>query len=173
MADAAELRAALRRGFASAVRQLGLALELIAEDVLGEEDEAIDWVAAGPDGRAWVVLLDPATSPAGMLERGLAQRAWIEARIPDWRQLAPTLALRDGLAPGVLLVAREHGRCVRVAAREAAGESVLLASWRGEASAPELALIDAPARARQRPSLPAPRLASVFRSGLTDADLAS
>src|SRR6185295_17170506 len=71
MADAAELRAALRRGFATSVRQLGLALELIAEDVLGEADEPIDWIAAGPDGRVWVVLLETGAGPAGMVERGL------------------------------------------------------------------------------------------------------
>ena len=108
-----------------------------------------------------------------MLERGLVQRAWVEARIPDWRQLAPTLALRPGLAPGVLLVARDHARSTRIAAREAAGDAVLLARWRGEASAPALELVDAPPRPRQRPAVPAPRLASVFRTGLTDADLAS
>jgi hypothetical protein len=172
MADAAELRAALRRGFAAGVRQLGLAFELIAEDVLGEDDEPIDWIAAGPDGRAWVVLLETGASPLGMLERGLVHRAWVEARVPDWRQLAPTLALRPGLAPGVLLVAADHPRSARIAAREAAADAVLLATWRGDPAAPALALVDAPLRPRQRPATPAPRLASVFRTGLTDADLA-
>lgn len=173
MADAVELRAELRRGFATSMRQLGLALELIAEDVLGEADEPIDWIAAGPDGRVWVVLLETGADAVGMIERGLVQRAWVEARVPDWRQLAPSLALRAGLAPGVLLVAREHGRSARIAAREAMGDAVMLAQWSGHAVEPLLALLDAPPRARQRPSLPAPRLASVFRTGLSDADLAS
>ena len=173
MADAPELRATLRRGFATGMRQLGLALELIAEDVLGEDDEPIDWIAAAPDGRAWVILLETGPSPPGMVERGLVQRAWVETRVPDWRQLAPTLALRAGLAPGILLVAPEHARSARIAAREAAGDAVLLALWSGDAVEPVLALVDPPTRVRQRPALPAPRLASVFRTGLCDADLAS
>jgi hypothetical protein len=172
MADAADPRTALRRGFAAGVRQLGLALELVAEDVLADEDEPIDWIAAAPDGRAWVVLLADGPAPAGMLERALVQRAWVEARVPDWQQLAPTLALRSGLAPGVLLVASDYDRGLRIAAREASGDGVLLARWSGDASEPALALIDVPPRPRRRPALPAPRLVSVFRTGLTDADLA-
>ena len=172
MPEPADLRAALRRGFASGVRQLGLALELVAEDVLAEDDEPIDWIAAAPDGRAWVVLLAAGPAPIGMLERALVQRAWVEARVPDWRQLAPTLALRSGLGPGVLLVASDYDRGLRVAAREAVGDGILLARWTGDATEPALALIDPPPRARRRPALPAPRLVSVFRTGLTDADLA-
>jgi hypothetical protein len=173
MADPADLRTALRRGFAAGVRQLGLALELVAEDVLADEDEPIDWIAAAPDGRAWLVLLATGAAPPGMLERALVQRAWVEARVPDWRQLAPTLALRAGLAPGVLLVACEWPRGLRVAAREAAGDGVLLASWSGDVAEPVLALVDESPRPRRRPATPAPRLVSVFRTGLTDADLAS
>jgi hypothetical protein len=173
MADGPDLRAVLRRGFAAGVRQLGLALELVAEDVLADEDEPIDWIAAAPDGRAWVVLLATGAAPAGLLERALVQRAWVEARVPDWRQLAPTIALRTGLAPGVLLVARDYERVLRVAAREVAADGVLLARWSGDAAEPALALVDAPPRPRERPTLPAPRLVSVFRTGLTDADLAS
>ena len=103
MADASELRSALRRGFAANLRRLGLALELLAEDVVGDEDASIDWIAASPEGRAWLVVIEPDVAGAALLETALVQRAWVEARIPDWRQLAPNLALREGLAPRLLL----------------------------------------------------------------------
>lgn len=173
MVETGDPRATLRRGFATSLRQLRLALELIAEDVVGEEDARIDWIAAGPDGRAWIVLLEHGRADATLLERGLVQRAWVEARVADWRQLAPSLALRDGLTPGVLLVAAEHDRSTRIAAREAAGDAIRVVRWDGDPERPALAVVDPPARARQKPLHAAPQLRSVFRTGLTDADLAS
>jgi hypothetical protein len=172
MVETGDPRATFRRGFAASLRQLRLALELIAEDVVGEEDARIDWIAAGPDGRAWIVLLEHGRADATLLERGLVQRAWVEARVADWRQLAPSLALRDGLTPGVLLVAAEHDRSTRVAAREA-GDAIRVVRWEGDPERPVLAVLEPPPRARQKPSHAAPQLRSVFRTGLTDADLAS
>lgn len=173
MAESGDPGAALRRGFAACMGQLGLALELLAEDVVGDEDARIDWIASAPDGRAFVVLVEPDAAEPALLERGLVQRAWVEARIPDWRQLAPGLALREGLTPGLVLVARDHGRRARIAAREAGGDTIRLVCWDGDPERPALSLLEAPARARPRQSMTAPRLHSVFRSGLSDTDLAS
>ncbi len=165
-------RALLRRGFATSLRRLGLALELLAEDVVGDGDAPIDWIASSPEGRAWLVLIEPETAGPALLGTGLVQRAWVEARIPDWRQLAPGLPLRDGLVPGLLLVAREHPREARIAAREA-GDAIRCVRWDGDPQAPDLFLLEAPPRSRHRAAKPAAPLRSIFRTGLTDADLAN
>ena len=177
MAEAGEAQGALRRALASSLGQLGAPLQCLAEDVLGEEDGVIDWVAAGPDGRAFVVLVAEGCGGGALLEAGLVQRAWVRARIADWRKLAPDLALRADLAPRVLLIARDFARSTRIAAREAAGAGgeIWLARW---SAAPgmgriEIARIDAErAAAREVAPPPAQRATSRFRTGLRDADFA-
>ena len=173
MSDAAGLHATLRRGFAASLRQLGVALELIAEDVVGDDDARIDWIASGPEGRAWLVLLATGAADGSLLVRGLVQRAWVEARIPDWRQLAPGLALREGLTPGLVLVASEHARSARIAAREVGADAVRHVTWAGAPERPSLSALEPPPRPRERHAEAPARLRSVFRTGLTDADLAS
>jgi hypothetical protein len=164
-------RAELRRRFAARLHDVGLALELLAEDVLGDEDQPIDWIAAAPDGRAWLVLID--TSEGSLVERALVQRAWVSARIPDWRQLAPSLGLRDGLVPGVLLVASAASRALRVAVREAFGDGGRLVEWSARRDAVSLRTAAAPPLARSIGVPDAAPLRSAFRTGLTDADLAN
>jgi hypothetical protein len=173
MSDRDAARRALRRSLAPQLARLGTSLELVVEDALGEEDASIDWVAAAPDGRAWVVLVEPATGGASLLEQALAQRAWVRARIPDWSQLAPRLGLRTDLVPRALLIARDFERTTRIAAREL-GEAGVLARWTGDERAAALESLAVPPPPRERAPLGAGRaLSSVFRSGLTDADLAN
>jgi len=165
-------REALRRALASRLASLGTALELVAEDVAGEEDASIDWVAAAPDGRPWLVLVEPGVGGAALLEQGLVQRSWVATRVPDWCKLAPSLRLRADLPPRVLLVARDFERTTRIAAREAAGEAVALVRWSGEPGAPALEALAGPSRpARPTPAPPVRTVASVFRSGLREVDL--
>jgi hypothetical protein len=174
MPDRDAARRALRSGLAAQLARIGTSLELVAEDVIGEEDAPIDWIASAPDGRAWIVLVEPATGDGRMLEQALVQCAWVQARIRDWIQLAPSLGLRAELVPRALLIARDFGRVTRIAARLAAGEDVLLARWSGDQRAPALDVLEPPARRSRGTPGASPRpLVSVFRSGLTDTDLAS
>jgi hypothetical protein len=163
----------LRRAIAPRLGQLGTPLEVIAEEVLGEEDGVIDWVAAAPDGRAFVVLVANRCGDAALLQAGLVQRAWVEARIPDWRKLSPTLAVREESHARVLLIAREFERATRIAAREAAGASIVLARWRRAGTTGEVDLERVEpepriARDRHEPARRPP--VSAFRTGLRDAD---
>lgn len=176
MAEADDARRALRRALAPRLAQLGAPLEVIAEDVLGEEDGVIDWVAAGPDGRATVVLVADGTGDAALLQAALAQRAWVAARIADWRKLAPGLALRAELAPRALLIARDFARSTRIAAREAAGTEIVLARWSATPGTGQIELARADGeRAATRDSEPAParRALSAFRTSLSDTDFAN
>ena len=172
MTEANDEQRALRRAIAPRLGQLGTPLELIAEDVLGEEDGVIDWVAAAPDGRAFVVLVANRTGDAALLQAGLVQRAWVEARIPDWRKLAPTLAVREEPPARVLLIARDFDRATRIAAREAAGAAIVLARWRLAGTTGEVDLERVLPECRVARDLPAParKAASAFRTGLRDAD---
>ena len=168
--------AALRRELRSRLGLLGTPLQLLAEDVLGEEDERIDWVAAEPDGRLCVVLL--AHEPGGerLLASGLAQRAWMQARIPDWQQLVPGLGVRADLRPHLLLLAPDFSRVARRAAREADPDGLRLARYRWDRVGGEARLIIEPvdpiAPARPAPAPSTPPLVSVFRSGLAESDFA-
>ncbi len=166
---------ALRRALAARLGQLGTPLELIAEDVLGEEDGAIDWVAAAPDGRAFVVLIANGVGDATLLQAGLVQRAWVAARIADWRKLAPTLALRDEPPARALLIARDFDRATRIAAREAGAAAIVLARWRSIGATGQVELESvAPERSVARTvAAPAQRPSSVFRTGLREADFAN
>jgi len=172
MTEANDEQRALRRAIAPRLGQLGTPLELIAEDVLGEEDGVIDWVAAAPDGRAFVVLVANRTGDAALLQAGLVQRAWVEARISDWRKLAPTLAVREEPPARVLLIARDFDRATRIAAREAAGAAIVLARWRlaGTTGEIDLERVEPECRVARDQPAPARQAASAFRTGLRDAD---
>jgi hypothetical protein len=171
MSDREEARRALRGALAPQLARAGTPLSVIAEDVLGEEDGEIDWVAASPDGIAWVVLVEAGPGGAALLERGLVQRAWVGRRLRDWCKLAPGLPLRPDLPTRALLIARDFPRSTQLAAREAAGEEIALARWNGEPERPGLEPLPALPRPRREAEPSPTRLVSVFRSGLTDADL--
>ena len=175
MSEPTPERSALRRELRSRLGQLGVSLQLLAEGVLGEEDEPIDWVAALPDGRAVVGLLAPEAGDGALLARGLGQRAWVQARLPDWQQIAPGLVLRPEARPLLLLVASDFPRAVRIAVREADPDGIRMVryAWRAGRRGTELALeaVEAPPRPipGEPPAAP-PRLASTFRSGLSEQD---
>lgn len=172
MSERESARRALRVGLAAQLGRAGTPLVVIAEDLIGEEDGGIDWVAASPDGVAWVVLVDPQIGGAALLEQGLVQRAWVGHRLRDWCKLAPSLPLRPDLPARVLLIARDFERSTLLAAREAAGEEIWLARWSGDPARPALERHPAPPRPARESEPPVARIASVFRSGLRDADLA-
>ncbi len=165
-------RVGLRERLRAGLAELGPPLRLIAEALCGEEEELIDWVAAEPDGRAVVGLLEPGEAGATLLTDGLTQRAWVAARLGDWLKLAPGLGLRPELRPRLLLVAADFGRRLRVAAREADAGGIWLVRFRdgaqGGVGLERLAASDPPAAAA--PPGDAPGSAG-FRTGLTDADL--
>ena len=166
-------RPALRRELRSQLGQLGVSLQLLAEGMLGEEDEPIDWLATLPDGRALVGMLGLGPGDGALLARGLAQRAWVQARLPDWQRLAPGLLVRPEARPILLLLAPEFPRAIRIAAREADAEGIRMVRyhWRSGRRGAELGLeaVEAPPRPAQAPDT-SPRIASAFRSGLSEHD---
>jgi hypothetical protein len=169
-------RAELRRRLRARLGDLGRPVRLLGEAILGAGDREIDWVGAESDGRAWLGLLAPGPGNARLLEEGLVQRAWLEARLSDWLQLAPGLGLRTDARPRLVLVASRFRHATRIAARESDGEGIRLAvfHFRG-GSAVALEGLAAPAGPRAQALAdvadPLP-LRSRFRTGLTDADLA-
>ncbi len=169
--------AALRRELRSRLGLLGTPLQVLAEGVLGEEDARIDWVAVEPDGRLWVALLGVEGGDQGLLALGLAQRAWIQARIADWRQLAPGLHARAELRPRLLLIAPDFSRVVQLAAREADPDGLRLARFRwvavsGGGACLSLEPLDPLPAPTPGPPAAATPLASIFRSTLEERDFA-
>jgi len=162
----------------------------IAEDILGEEAR-IDFAGLEPTGR--IVLVFVGDDDLALIGRSLAQSAWVEARIPDWIQLAPALGIRPGAGVRSLLVCPTFSNETRTAARAVGEHRIALAEirdLRGEAPAgvdlgtaatttplpvpPHPAA--GPASSVSRVDNPGPHGESpdptpTFRTGLTDADL--
>jgi hypothetical protein len=161
-------RRALRRALASGAERL----RVVAADVLGAETR-IDEVCVAPDGETLLVLHAEAGRDLELVARGLAQRAWVEARLADWLQLAPDLGIRPEAGVGVLLVCPAFGVEARAAAASAGGR-MRLATCHFEHEGSELRAWIAPVEPETpRPQLspPSPGPVAEFRTGLSDADL--
>jgi hypothetical protein len=162
-------RRALRRALASHWPEL----RVVAEDVLGAESR-IDLVAVGPAGEVLLLLSGEPECDLELVARGLAQRAWVEAHLPDWLKLAPDLGVRLEAGVAVLLLCDHFGAEALAAARALGPERIAIAAchWVSEGSelrawlAPiELESDGAVERAPEPPPVPE------FRTGLRDEDL--
>ena len=161
-------RRALRRALASGAERL----RVVAEEVLGA-DTRIDQVCVGPAGETLLVLYAEPGRDLELVARGLAQRAWVEARLADWLQLAPDLGLRPEAGVGVLLVCPAFGAEARAAAASAGGR-MRLALCHFEHEGSELRAWIAPVEPEAPRATPSARSAepvAEFRTGLSDADL--
>jgi len=77
----------------------------LAENMLGA-DARIDLLGRDAAGRAVIALLD--LEPDGdmaLVAWGLAQCAWVDARLPDWAQLAPDAGFASAAGARALLLA--------------------------------------------------------------------
>lgn len=141
----------------------------LAENVLGA-DARIDWVGRDGDGRCVIALVGRAGDDLALVAEGLAQRAWVAARVADWAQLAPDAGLHSGADVAVVLLAPQFRPAAIAAARAAAGAALQLAALRfvenGSGVAPLLEPIGGgdPAEADRAGT-------AGFRSGLSAADL--
>lgn len=149
-------------------------LRFVAEDVLGAETR-IDWVCVGPEGETLLVLLAERGHDLELVARSLAQRAWVEARLPDWVQLAPALGLRPEAGVGALLLCPAFGAEARAAAASVPAARIRLATCHFEHQGAELRAWIAPVEpAPPRAAAPertSPESLPEFRTGLSDADL--
>lgn len=172
----AELLAGVREG----LKELGFSLRVLAQDVLGVEAR-IDLVAADPDGRVTVILLTTSDDDLALAALALAQRAWLEARLPDWIQLAPQLGLRLEAPLRVVLVAPAFSPTTLAAVEAADPEEIDLVRFRclrsGQNGSGVRVLLEPARMAGARVEPPgrrppgAPPAAVRFRSGLAGADL--
>jgi hypothetical protein len=157
-----------RRALRDALAALVPGWRPLAENVLGA-DARIDWVGRDGDGRCVIALVGSAGGDLALVAEGLAQRAWVAARLPDWAQLAPDAGLRPGAGVAVVLLASSFRPAAIEAARAAAGSAFELATLRfvenGTGASPLLERIGEPG---EPPDVPA---AAGFRSGLSAADL--
>jgi hypothetical protein len=178
-----ELLQLLRQRIADAVPEG----RLIAEGILGAESR-IDFVAVEPSGRLAIVVVGETGEELAAIGRALAHRAWVEARLPDWLQIAPELganplagvcahvlcpsfsadarAAAGALGESTLRLVRYHyvrnGSGLEILVEKPPLPSVMSQTRiRPGMTSPD------PTRAQPAPAPPEP----VFRTTLTDADL--
>ena len=163
--------------------------QLLAQGMLGA-DAPIDFVAVEPDGRITLVLVGEDDEDLALIGMGIAQRAWVEARLRDWLQLAPSLRIRPEAGVRVVLLCPRFRPQTRLAARALGPRAIGLARYRcvedaaGVETLVEHVIDDAepaeettpsPGRDAARSPETSPQAAACpeppFRSGLTDADL--
>ncbi len=165
-----ELVREVRRGLA----ELGSSLRMLAEDVLGA-DARIDLVAADADGNVTLVLLGAEADDLALVALALAQRAWVEARIRDWIQLAPDLGIRREGPVRVILIAPDFSAPAVAASRAADPEHIDLIRYRCLRNGTDTRVLLEPERVAGRRTGPAPAsgppAGTRFRTGLSDADL--
>jgi len=165
----AELRERVRARMA----EFGGALRVLAENLLGA-DAAIDWVAVDAQGQVALVLLGLPGQELELIATGIAQRAWVGARLKDWLQLAPNLGLRPEAKVRLLLLGAAFDGTARQAA-SALGDAVELWTYRclrdGGAGVDIFLERIPPGAHRSSLRSQAPPAASTFRSDLSDAKL--
>jgi hypothetical protein len=83
-------------------------MRVLAERLLGA-DSTIDFVGIEQTGRVVLVLVGDRDDDLELVARGLAQRAWVSARLGDWAQLAPNLGLETDAEVRVVLVCPAFG----------------------------------------------------------------
>jgi hypothetical protein len=152
-------------------------VRVLAENLLGIET-TIDFVALEPTGRVVLILVGVPGEDLELVGRGLAQRAWVAARLGDWIQLAPNLGIQPGAEVRVLLLCSAFGPESR-AAVQAIGREVMapliyrcVENGTGFEVLLEHVSADEPATEALAPRAGRDRTAvAPFRTGLTDADL--
>jgi hypothetical protein len=143
----------------------------VAEGILAEEAR-IDFVGVSPHGGIELLLVGEEGDDLMLVALGLAQRAWVEARYPDWLQLAPELGLRPGAGVGLVLLCPVFGPESRAAARALGEAAPRLVRYRFIRNGGGLEALLEPLEGRPAaaPSSTEPA-SSGFRTGLTDAML--
>ena len=169
-------REELLRQLSDRLGELMPGVRLLAARILGAESR-IDLVALEPTGRVALVMVGEDGEDLELVARGMAQRAWVEARLGDWLQLAPNLGVRPEAGLKVWIVCPSIRPQAVAAASQLGPDAFALAVYRcvGDGSTLEIlieALDGAPPRREALPPAPAGAIeVPAFRTGLTDADL--
>jgi hypothetical protein len=166
-------RGDLLRQLRARLHELAPGVRVVVEGLLGAESR-VDFVGVEASGRVVLVIVGTEEDDLALVARALAQRAWVEARLADWLQLAPGLGMRPEAGVRVWLLAPRF-RPESLAAARAAG-AISLASYRcvrnGGQQADVLLEAIADGGESKAPSASgSARPPAQFRSGLDDAEL--
>ena len=165
-------RADLLRQLRPRIDEIAPGLRVVAEGLLGAETR-VDFVGVEASGRVVLVMVGTAEDDLALVARGLAQRAWVEARLRDWLQLAPGLGMRPEAGVRVWLLAPRF-RTESLAAARAAG-GIALATYRcvRNGGVGLDALVEAVSEAGEvdAPAAVAGHAPAQFRTGVSDAEL--
>ena len=151
-------------------------VHIVAEGLLGAES-TIDFVCVEPSGRIVLILLGDEGEDLELVGRALAQRAWVQPRVRDWVQLAPSLGARRGAGVRIVLLCASLRPETRAAAAAIGSDVISLARYRCLRNGADIHILLEPFSGPPTATLPVDagqRSAAAppaFRTGLTDEDL--
>ena len=131
-------REPLLRALRGRIRDVVPGWRPLAEALLAEGSR-VDFVGLEPSGRVVVVLVGEAGEDLELVSRGLAQAAWVKARLADWLQLAPELPIKSHHGVRVQLLCTAFRPEARAAARAIGASRMGLASYRWVQNGSEMA----------------------------------
>jgi hypothetical protein len=168
-------RSQLVEGLRARLGEIVPTLRVIAEGVLGA-DSGIDFVGVEPTGRVVLILIGEEGDDLELIGRAIAQRAWVEARIRDWVQLAPNLGVRPGAGARAVLLCPSFRHATETAAAALGDQAVSLVRYRCVNNRGCLEILLEPITREFARGSATPRSdgsgAPAFRTGLNDEDLA-
>jgi len=155
-------------------------VRVLAEQLLGA-DSTIDFVALEPTGRVVLILVGERGDDLELVARGLAQRAWVSARLGDWTQLAPNLGLEPDAEVRVVLACPAFGSEASTALRALGSRVMTAVTYRCVQSGATFEVLvehpfamdpEPPADPMiSTPGTPNSGTSPAFRTGLRDVDL--
>lgn len=166
-------RAQLLEGIRTRLGHAVPGARLVAEGLLGA-DAPIDFVVLEPGGRVVLVLVGEHDEDLELVGRGLAQRAWVAARIGDWKQLAPSLGIAADAEVRAILACPAFGEEARTALAAIGPAMMAAVTYRCVQNGTEFTVLLEHVADVENPAPSPPPNADAeprFRTHLTDADL--
>jgi len=168
-------RSELRQSLREQVAAMDPPLRVLASELMGATS-IVDLLAVDGTGTVVVLLIGEKGEDLELFTRALAQREWVQPRLRDWVQLAPSLQINADARVRVLLLCPSFQEETLLAARGPAGRDVELGLLRWVRNGSHgAALVELMHPANADAPRPASNDASAepttFRSGLTEQDL--
>ena len=120
----------MRRAIAARLGQVVPGFRCLAEDLLADRSR-VDLFGVDEGGRGVIASIGEREEDALLLiGRALAQRSWVQERLPDWLKLAPALGVRPEAALAAVVLGPAFGSEALAATGALPAGTLSLVAWR-------------------------------------------